>query len=156
MRFLGFIAILLTLTTACSTSQKVPAEKTDVFTKENHMDFRFNSTVSLANVVDQAIANDKLIFVDIYTDWCTPCKLMDEDVFDDKDFSDYMKEHFVNYKVNAEKDNGPNLGVMFGVAGYPTLLILDQKGRVLERHNGALYQTGLKEMAKRALNKSAL
>ena len=61
--------------------------------------------------------------------------------------------NFVNYKVNGEKHNGPNVGVMFGVAGFPTLLILDQKGRVLERHDGALYHTGLKAMAERALEK---
>ncbi|WP_235296746.1 thioredoxin family protein [Portibacter marinus] len=149
------ILLVIFLALSCTTTHTVLKE--DESTKNpDKMDFNHNSSVSLSNVVDQAVASNKLIFVDFYTDWCTPCKLMDEDVFVDEKFADYMKSKFINYKVNAEKDNGPNLGVMFGVAGYPTLLILDQRGRVLERNEGALYQTGLKAMARRALDKAAL
>lgn len=118
------------------------------------MDFQHNEHTTLTNVVDLAVSENKLIFIDIYADWCTPCKMMDEDVFSDDEISDFMKANFINYKVDGEKYNGPNLGVMFGVGGYPTLLILDQRGRLLERNDGALYHTGIKKMAKVAIKNS--
>ncbi len=145
---------LIPCLTACKATKGVSESK--VVPVQDKMNFRHNSSVTLMSVVDLAVNENKLVFVDIYADWCTPCKLMDEDVFSDAEFTKYMKSKFVNYKVDGEKHNGPNLGVMYGVGGFPTLLILDQKGRILERHDGALYQTGLREMAERAIAKMPL
>lgn len=154
MKTIFRLSFLLLLSMACKSTTKV-ADKTPVVPKKiDKMNFQYNEEITLTEVVDKAIASDKLVFVDFYTDWCTPCKLMDEDVFSDKDMTDFMKANFINYKVDGEKYNGPNLGLMFGVAGFPTLLILDQKGRILERHDGALYHSGLKEMALRALDQN--
>ncbi len=148
MRFLLIFLFSLSFTQCKVPQQTAQTEGVKIIDK---MDFYLNDKTTLTQVVDKAISEDKLIFVDIYADWCTPCKMMDEDVFSDDDLSDFMKENFVNYKVDGEKHNGPNLGVMFGVGGYPTLLILDQKGRVIERNDGALYHSGLKRMAKEAI-----
>lgn len=146
---LSFYFSILVILFSCKSQQKL---STDVQKQiVDKMEFQHNAHSTLTSIVDQAVTADKLIFVDIYADWCTPCKMMDEDVFSDENVSDFMKANFVNYKVDGEKHNGPNLGVMFGVGGYPTLLILDQKGRVLERNDGALYHSGLKRMAKEAL-----
>jgi len=153
MKAILYFSFLLFLSMGCSSTKSTVVKTPTKPKTVNKMNFQHNDVLSLTQVVDKAIASNKLVFVDIYTDWCTPCKLMDEDVFSDDEMTDFMKANFVNYKVNGEKHNGPNLGVMFGVAGFPTLLILDQKGRILERHDGALYQTGLKAMAKRALEK---
>jgi len=32
-------------------------------------------------VIIQAAKEDKIIFIDAYTDWCQPCKKMDKQVF---------------------------------------------------------------------------
>lgn len=155
MRVSLILVLVLSFLIACkSTKETVDVRPPKA--KVDRMNFNYNSDKSLTNVVDQAINDNKLVFVDIYADWCMPCKLMDEDVFQDKVFTNYMKANFINYKVDGEKHNGPNIGTLFGIGGYPTLLILDQKGRILERHDGALYQTGLKAMAERAIHKAAL
>lgn len=65
-----------------------------------------------------------------------------------------MKSNFINYKVDGERHNGPNLGIMFEVAGYPTLLILNKKGQILERNDGALYHSSLRSMSKAAIKKN--
>lgn len=158
MKIVLCLSVVCLIAFACKSSKEVVTAKSPKakIQKVDKMNFHHNEKTSLTQVVDHAIAGNKLVFIDIYADWCTPCKLMDEDVFSDDEFTKYMKANFVNYKVDGEKHNGPNLGVMFGVAGFPTLLILDQKGRVLERHDGALYQSGLRAMASRALNKASL
>lgn len=127
-----------------SSSTSTPVSKSSVnFVKSN----------TLSDVLDEAGEKNKLVFVDFYTTWCTPCKLMDQDVFTDKKVKDFFDDNFISYKVNAEKGNGVNLATVFEVRAYPTLLFLNEKGQVVEKKEGALYPTGLLEMARRAIDK---
>ncbi len=145
------ISILSCSATQPSVEKEVPKEQK---VRNDLMQFHHNDAASLTKIVELANSENKLIFVDVYADWCGPCKLMDADVFSNEDTADFMKDNFINYKVDGEKYNGPNLGVMYGVASYPTLLILDQKGHILERSDGMIYQTGLLRMARSAIKKS--
>lgn len=45
----------------------------------------------------------KNIFVDVYTDWCGYCKLMDKNTFEDPKVAEYLNEHFYPVKLNAEQ-----------------------------------------------------
>jgi len=45
----------------------------------------------------------KLIFIDIYTDWCGWCKKMDQTTFIDQKMVDYMNKHFYAVKFDAEQ-----------------------------------------------------
>lgn len=47
--------------------------------------------------------NGKKIFIDIYTDWCKWCKVMDQKTFTDKEVIQYMNENFYAVKFNAEQ-----------------------------------------------------
>ena len=147
------IIILAVVMSACGGSKKVTQVQSQKKAHLDLMDFHLNKNQTLTDIVDLAVKEDKLIFIDVYADWCMPCKNMDEDVFSNKSIAEFMKSNFINYKVDGEKYNGPNLGVLFGLGGYPTLLILDQRGRVVERYDGALYHSGLKRMAKEAMKK---
>lgn len=104
-------------------------------------------------MLDKAVAENKLVFVDFYTDWCLPCKMMEKDVFVDKELGLFFNTHFINLKVNAEKGNGINLAQIFEIKAYPTLLFLNEKGQVLERKEGAAYHTELKAIAESAIAK---
>jgi len=112
---------------------------------------QFTKSKTLTALLDKAEVENKLVFVDFYTTWCLPCRLMDEEVFPDKRVGDFMNENFINYKVDAEKANGINLAFVYEVSAYPTLLILDAKGRVIEKKIGAAFHDELLTMAERAL-----
>ena len=45
----------------------------------------------------------KMIFVDIYTDWCGWCKKMDAETFADPEIAAYMNKKFYAVKLNAEQ-----------------------------------------------------
>ncbi len=47
--------------------------------------------------------NDKKFLVDVYTDWCGWCKVMDEKTFTDPELIKYLNEHFYVVKFNAEQ-----------------------------------------------------
>lgn len=46
----------------------------------------------------------KLLLVDVYTDWCKWCKVMDDKTFSDPQVADYINEHFYAVKLNAETE----------------------------------------------------
>lgn len=136
---LFFVLALFAL--SCNTTKNISTAQGVDFVKSDN----------LMSVLDMAASKEKLVFVDFYTTWCLPCKMMDEDVFPDKGISELMNDNFVSYKVDAEKGNGPNLAVLYQVVAYPTLLFLDEKGNVLVRKEGAAYHSELKILAEEAM-----
>ena len=46
--------------------------------------------------------NPKKIFIDIYTDWCSWCKVMDNNTFSHPEIAAYLNENFYPVKFNAE------------------------------------------------------
>ena len=111
----------------------------------------FVTSDKLMPILEMANDKNKLVFVDFYTTWCLPCKMMDEDVFTDKGISEFLNRNFVNYKVNAEEGGGPDLALIYQVNVYPTLLFLDTDGNVLARKEGAAYHSELRSLGKQAL-----
>jgi len=148
------IPVLLVCLFAGCKSTKTIETKEVIDTYETGFTFDFIQKESLLDVVDKAAAENKLVFVDIYTDWCLPCKIMEEEVFTNEKLGDFFNENFISYKVNAEKANGPDLMVLYDVKAYPTLLFLDIKGRVLESKKGIAYSRELREMAKYAIDQN--
>lgn len=138
-----FLSLSLFLLNCNSTKKTVAVE--------NLEGVEFTPSDNLTAVLEMAEGNKKLVFVDFYTTWCLPCKLMDEDVFTNKGISELMNDNFINYKIDAEKGNGPNLALLFQVNTFPTLLFLDERGRVLVRKEGAAYPTELRNLAEEAM-----
>jgi thioredoxin-related protein len=103
-------------------------------------------------VLDKAKSLGKYIYLDISAEWCVPCQLMKRDVYTHQETADYFKTNFVNYLVDVQKGEGPDLKIIFNVSSFPTLLILDEKGREIRRHEGAYYHRDLINFAQSALD----
>lgn len=84
----------------------------------------------------KAKVENKLLFVDVYTSWCGPCQRMSRDVFSRDNVGRYYNEHFVSYKLDAEKGNGPEICARYGVDAYPTFLFLDGEGKLIYKMVG--------------------
>lgn len=146
IRISSWIVILLCVFSFAACKSKKNA---GVSTKKTGVQFTQSETLS--DVLDKAKAENKLVFVDFYTTWCLPCKLMTQDVFPDRRLGEFMNENFVSYKVNAEQGNGVNLATLYSIEGYPTLLFLDAQGNVLERKLGAAYQREMYSLGEAAI-----
>ncbi len=48
-------------------------------------------------------AHPKKVFVDVYTDWCGWCKVMDKKTFNHSEVAKYMSENFYMVKLDAEQ-----------------------------------------------------
>lgn len=85
-------------------------------------------SISLKEALEQAKAQGKMVFVDCYTTWCGPCKMMAEQVFPQKEAGDFFNTHFVNVKFDMEKGEGKELSTRFKIRAYPTFLLLEPDG----------------------------
>ncbi len=93
MKKLGFLTILIAtigLSFAFVVKNKAVAEKkVKWYTWEE---------ATAANKV-----HPKKIFVDVYTNWCHWCKVMDKKTFEQADVAKYLNENFYPVKLNAEQ-----------------------------------------------------
>ncbi len=90
---------------------------------------------SFDGALAEARQQGKKVFLDVYTDWCGPCIVMQETVFPLPKVGGYFNARFVNYKLDAEDESigGPEIAARYGVKAYPTYLILDGDGAEIGR-----------------------
>ena len=86
----------------------------------------FEQTQEWKKMVKKAKKEKKLIFMDCYTSWCGPCKMLAKNVFTQDAVADYFNQNFVNAKFDMEKDaDGVILKKQFGVKAFPTLVFVN-------------------------------
>lgn len=97
----------------------------------------------LAAAQKRAKAEKKLIFMDLWAEWCGPCQLLQKKVFPTPAAQGALSK-VVPLSIMVERlDGTPNkegkqLAERFKLSGYPTLVMLDADGKELRRVEGAL------------------
>lgn len=101
------------------------------------------------------------------SDWCGWCIKLDKEVFSQKEFKAFARDHVVLFladfprakELSAEvKAQNAQLSKAYGVEGFPTVLLLDAGGKVIARtgyrKGGAgAYVEHLKDLLKQPGNK---
>ena len=147
MKKLGLIIIALTVLTSFksvdNTSKKI-------------------NWVTFEEALELQEKEPKKIMMDVYTDWCGPCKLLDKNTFQNTDVAAYVNKHYYAVKFNAEGNStvnfdgktftNPNydetrakrrngvhdLTKYFRVNAYPTILFFDEIANLITPVTGYL------------------
>lgn len=111
--------------------------------------------ITLDEALELQKKTPKKIFMDIYTNWCGPCKALDRNTFKNKDVVAYINKNYYAVKFNAEgndvinykgktyknpnydpkKANRRNSSHQFTqymrFYSYPTLAFFDEEGNLI-------------------------
>lgn len=126
--------LLLLMATLCSQAQGIEFQKK-----------------SFEEVRELARKENKLIFIDFYTVWCVPCKVLDREVFSQKQVGDVFNKQFISYKLDAEKE-GKTLAQKFNINAYPTLVFINNETEVVNKVVGSIKAEKLLTEANKALD----
>lgn len=117
--------------------------------------------MSMNEALEAQKKNPKKIFVDAYTTWCGPCKMLDKNTFSNKDVANYINKHYYAVKFNAEGNEVVNFkdkvfknpgydpekkgrnsvhefARAMGVSAYPTMVFFDENAGFLTPVRGYL------------------
>lgn len=107
---------------------------------------------SFASILAKAKAEKKLVFMDAYASWCGPCKLMEKNVFTDKNVADFYNKNFVNARIDMEKGEGRDIAMKYGVRSYPTFLFLNGEGEIVGKELGYIQSKEFLELGQKNNN----
>ena len=81
------------------------------------------------------------------SDWCGPCMRLDRELFHTEKFAGFSEEKLVLYTANFPRNTdlvseenkkiNKKLSKKYNQESFPTMIIIDEKGRVLGRKNGS-------------------
>ena len=58
--------------------------------------------ITIEEAIELQKTTPKKIIMDVYTNWCGPCKMLDKNTFGNEDVANYVNEHFYAVKFNGE------------------------------------------------------
>lgn len=94
---------------------------------------KFDKT-SMKKALSQAKSSGKLIFIDVYTTWCGPCKEMARTTFQSDEVGKLFNKKFINLKLDAENEtDGQEVAQTYGVSAFPTLLFINGDGKLVKK-----------------------
>ncbi|MBC2716790.1 MAG: DUF255 domain-containing protein [Desulfobacteraceae bacterium] len=85
-------------------------------------------------------------FLHFYTDWCTYCKIMNNQTFSDSKIIEYLNNNFVAIRVNAEKQK--NVAKKYGVNRFPNTWFIAEDSSSLSSQPGFIPPEMLLDMLK--------
>lgn len=109
------------------------AVKNAVVKRENSRSIDFEE-ITLKDAMVKAQKENKLIFIDAYTDYCQPCVLMVKNVFSLNHVADFYNQNFINLKIHFGKEK--ELAEKYGTRGYPSFLFINGDGKLVHLAGG--------------------
>ncbi len=98
---------------------------------------------NLDNAMKLAKKGNKHIFVNFTgSDWCVWCHRLTDEVFSQPEFVDFASDNLVLVRFNfpkqitlpaGEENYNAQMAQKYGIRGFPTLFLLDQTGKVVQK-----------------------
>jgi thioredoxin-related protein len=124
----------------------------------------FEDSLNWAQIKDKAQSEHKFIFVDCFTTWCGPCKLMDKEVFPKASVGQLMNQNFISVRIQMDttaydkqkvKDwynDAQKIKTKYSVTGFPTFLFFNPNGELVHIGIGAHRESDFIKLASQSLS----
>jgi thioredoxin-related protein len=140
-------------------------------TSENNKEgkgIHWTTGLSWEQIKQKAKAENKYIFIDAYTTWCGPCKMMDKYVYANDTVVNFFNEHFIAVKAQIDKTQDDPQAVKdwyndsrkiegdYAVTAYPSLIFLSPQSTILYKIEGYRPAQKFVDTAKLILEKGTI
>jgi thioredoxin-related protein len=123
---------------------------------------------SFEEAVEMNKKEPRKIMIDVYTDWCGYCKVMDKNTFSNTIVADYLNKSFYPVKLNAEQKTDILFNdktykfvaqgtrgfhelayaLLNGQMSYPSIVFLDEQVRIIHVQKGYMEAKPFDEIIK--------
>lgn len=94
-------------------------------------------TCSTDALHEKALRLGKPVLIDLHAEWCRPCRMMDQQVFAQKEVGEFINSRFVAARYDVDRKTGQALMKRYGNGAIPLLLVFSPQGQLLGRITGA-------------------
>lgn len=140
---LAIMCILLTFNVLAQSPKKIYDEE-------------INAVKQIEAAVQQAANADKYVVCQVGGNWCPWCLRFADFITKDSTINQVVSENFIYIHVNySQKHKNPEAMAMLGNParfGFPVLVVLDEKGKVVHIQDSALLEEGEGYNAKKVLS----
>lgn len=124
---------------------------------------RWTNPLSWESLIQKAKRENKYIFLNVYADWCIPCKNMEKEVYSKTTVGDYINDKFIPLKVQVDSlsdkleqniklcNEGKTLNREYQVTSLPAYLFFSPTGAIVHKGLGAMSESEFIELASNAL-----
>ena len=98
--------------------------------------------------LEEASLSGKKILVSFTAEWCLPCKLIDESLFQDEEIASLINEHFIPIKADIDSPLGNHWNDLYNANYLPTIVFANKSGNELERLKGIPKREGFLKLLK--------
>ena len=146
--YIPLVIVALAVVGLTYNAQVQSTETVDLYVPENGLNW-----LAFNDGMDKALEENKPIIVDVFADWCQPCKMMDEKIYANEKIIEYLNKNFIAIKVDGESENKIKFdekeyserewSMNMSVMAYPTTMFFDPGGKHITRLEGALLDVPL-------------
>ncbi len=109
---------------------------------------QFVHGLSWPQIKEKARSENKYIFLDGFTTWCVPCRVMEKNILSQQATGDFFNTRFINVKVQFDVTKADNDEVKswykdaqaiekeYSIDSYPTYLFFNPDGELVHRITG--------------------
>lgn len=134
------LLVTIALIFSVFSSFQLKAQQTGQHQKINFYDGSYD------NFLREARKQNKAAVLYFWASWCTTCKQLDSETFNETELTKQLNQSFLVYKVNVDTFGGIEIANRFEVVTFPTVIKLDSRGKFKEKKEGFVPPNDLKEM----------